>query len=122
MVTQYVKDCAEIFFKGVDFTWTWDNTMRAIIHDDRYRVLKTLMERKQVWAEYVDEMKKKEKVAPLFANHCAMLNRPNCRMIKKPKKTPKRVASLECSLKMSKSHPELATGKYCPSLLLYLTN
>ena len=40
--------------------------MRAIIHDDRYRVLKTLMERKQVWAEYVDEMKKKEKVAPLF--------------------------------------------------------
>ena len=34
---------------GVDPTWTWDRTMRAIITDPLYKALATLAEKKAAW-------------------------------------------------------------------------
>jgi pre-mRNA-processing factor 40 len=34
---------------GVDATWTWDRTMRAIITDPLYKALGTLAEKKAAW-------------------------------------------------------------------------
>lgn len=34
---------------GVDATWTWDQTMRAIITDPLYKALNTLAEKKAAW-------------------------------------------------------------------------
>jgi hypothetical protein len=34
---------------GVDATWTWDQTMRAIITDPLYKALNTLAEKKATW-------------------------------------------------------------------------
>lgn len=34
---------------GVDATWTWDQTMRAIITDPLYKSLNTLAEKKAAW-------------------------------------------------------------------------
>lgn len=34
---------------GVDATWTWDQTMRAIITDPLYKALNTLSEKKACW-------------------------------------------------------------------------
>jgi pre-mRNA-processing factor 40 len=34
---------------GVDATWTWDQTMRAIITDPLYKAFSTLAERKATW-------------------------------------------------------------------------
>ena len=34
---------------GVDATWTWDQTMRAIITDPLYKALNTLAEKKNAW-------------------------------------------------------------------------
>ena len=34
---------------GVDATWTWDQTMRAIITDPLYKALNTLAEKKNTW-------------------------------------------------------------------------
>lgn len=34
---------------GVDATWTWDQTMRAIITDPLYKSLNTLAEKKATW-------------------------------------------------------------------------
>lgn len=45
---------------GVDPTWTWDQTMRAIITDPLFRSLATLAERKACWQKYVDNMRAKE--------------------------------------------------------------
>jgi pre-mRNA-processing factor 40 len=41
---------------GVDATWTWDQTMRAIITDPLYKALNSLAEKKASW----------QKVRPLF--------------------------------------------------------
>jgi hypothetical protein len=41
---------------GVDATWTWDQTMRAIITDPLYKALNSLAEKKATW----------QKVSPFF--------------------------------------------------------
>ncbi|KAG8725406.1 hypothetical protein FRC12_024192, partial [Ceratobasidium sp. 428] len=46
---------------GVDTTWTWDRTMRAIITDPLYKALGTLAEKKAAWQKYVEAIKTKEK-------------------------------------------------------------
>ncbi|EJU03810.1 hypothetical protein DACRYDRAFT_105962 [Dacryopinax primogenitus] len=45
---------------GVDATWTWDQTMRAIITDPLYKSLKSLAEKKAAWQKYVEDLKAKE--------------------------------------------------------------
>ncbi|PKK69511.1 hypothetical protein RhiirC2_850665 [Rhizophagus irregularis] len=45
---------------GVKTDWTWEQTMRAIIAKPMYRALKTLVERKQAFQDYVDDLRKKE--------------------------------------------------------------
>jgi pre-mRNA-processing factor 40 len=42
---------------GVDATWTWDQTMRAIITDPLYKALNSLAEKKTTW----------QKVRPLIS-------------------------------------------------------
>lgn len=39
--------------KGVDATWTWESTMRAIITEPLYKALGTLAERKAAFSKYV---------------------------------------------------------------------
>lgn len=39
---------------GVDATWTWDRTMRAIITDPLYKALSTLAEKKAAWQQVGD--------------------------------------------------------------------
>ncbi|QRV73843.1 pre-mRNA-processing protein prp40 [Ceratobasidium sp. AG-Ba] len=46
---------------GVDATWTWDRTMRAIITDPLYKALSSLAEKKAAWQKYVEAIKAKEK-------------------------------------------------------------
>ncbi|KAG8746212.1 hypothetical protein FRC10_005728, partial [Ceratobasidium sp. 414] len=46
---------------GVDVTWTWDRTMRAVITDPLYKALGTLAEKKAAWQKYVEAIKTKEK-------------------------------------------------------------
>ncbi|KAG9077640.1 hypothetical protein FRC06_008795 [Ceratobasidium sp. 370] len=46
---------------GVDATWTWDRTMRAIITDPLYKALGTLAEKKAAWQKYVEAIKTKER-------------------------------------------------------------
>ncbi|KAL6062821.1 Pre-mRNA-processing protein 40A [Balamuthia mandrillaris] len=61
------KDRAVLEFKqllheaGVTYTWSWDATMRAVIHDNRYQLLRTLAERKQAFTEYLEETKERER-------------------------------------------------------------
>jgi pre-mRNA-processing factor 40 len=38
---------------GVDATWTWDRTMRAIITDPLYKALGTLAEKKAAWEKVI---------------------------------------------------------------------
>ncbi|KAG6869219.1 hypothetical protein C0993_009082 [Termitomyces sp. T159_Od127] len=45
---------------GVDATWTWDQTMRAIITDPLYRALNTLAEKKAAWEKFTTALKAKE--------------------------------------------------------------
>ncbi|KDQ19637.1 hypothetical protein BOTBODRAFT_126520 [Botryobasidium botryosum FD-172 SS1] len=45
---------------GVDSSWTWDRTMRAIITDPLYKALGTLGEKKACWLKYVQDLKAKE--------------------------------------------------------------
>ncbi|GJJ11302.1 hypothetical protein Clacol_005534 [Clathrus columnatus] len=45
---------------GVDPTWTWDQTMRAIVTDPLYKSFNTLAERKAAWQKFVDSLKQKE--------------------------------------------------------------
>ncbi|KAI0343200.1 hypothetical protein BDW22DRAFT_1484047 [Trametopsis cervina] len=45
---------------GVDATWTWDQTMRAIITDPLYKALNTLAEKKAAWQKFTDGLKAKE--------------------------------------------------------------
>ena len=39
--------------------WTWDQVMRATVHDARYGALSTLAEKKSCFEEYLDEMERK---------------------------------------------------------------
>lgn len=39
---------------GVDSTWTWDQTMRAIITDPLYKALNSLAEKKAAWQKVRD--------------------------------------------------------------------
>ncbi|KAI1318701.1 PRP40 pre-mRNA processing factor 40 [Mortierella claussenii] len=61
------KEEAEEAFKnllketGVTSTWTWEQTMRAVVTNPMYRVLKTTAERKTAFQEYVDERRIQEK-------------------------------------------------------------
>mmetsp|Transcript_268 Transcript_268/g.363 ORF Transcript_268/g.363 Transcript_268/m.363 type:complete len:615 (-) Transcript_268:7-1851(-) len=48
-------------FAGVQSTWNWDTTMRAIINDERYKVLPTLAEKKKVLAEFQQDKRRQEK-------------------------------------------------------------
>ncbi|KAF7977604.1 hypothetical protein HWV62_3214 [Athelia sp. TMB] len=45
---------------GVDASWTWDQTMRAIITDPLYKALGTLAEKKAAWQKFTDALKAKE--------------------------------------------------------------
>ncbi|KAI0305983.1 hypothetical protein B0F90DRAFT_1695150 [Multifurca ochricompacta] len=45
---------------GVDATWTWDQTMRAIITDPLYKALNSLAEKKATWQKYTEGLKAKE--------------------------------------------------------------
>ncbi|KZP01446.1 hypothetical protein CALVIDRAFT_559263 [Calocera viscosa TUFC12733] len=45
---------------GVDASWTWDQTMRAVITDPLYKSLKSLAEKKTTWQKYVEDLKAKE--------------------------------------------------------------
>ncbi|KIY49463.1 hypothetical protein FISHEDRAFT_41666, partial [Fistulina hepatica ATCC 64428] len=45
---------------GVDATWTWDQTMRAIITDPLYKALNSLAEKKSVYQKYTTSLKQKE--------------------------------------------------------------
>ncbi|KAG0030861.1 hypothetical protein BGZ82_007267 [Podila clonocystis] len=61
------KEEAEKAFKnllketGVTSTWTWEQTMRAVVTNPLYRALKTTAERKTAFQEYVDERRIQEK-------------------------------------------------------------
>ncbi|KAF8315349.1 hypothetical protein DL93DRAFT_2166723 [Clavulina sp. PMI_390] len=46
---------------GIDTSWTWDRTMRAIITDPLYKSLSTLAEKKAAWESYVSGIRQKEK-------------------------------------------------------------
>ncbi|KAJ6560990.1 hypothetical protein B0H10DRAFT_2118198 [Mycena sp. CBHHK59/15] len=45
---------------GVDPTWTWEKTMRAIITDPLYKALNTLAEKKATYQKYTTNLKIKE--------------------------------------------------------------
>lgn len=47
--------------KGVGSDWSWENAMRLIINDRRYKALKSLGEKKQCFNEYLQQRKKFEK-------------------------------------------------------------
>ncbi|KAF8975772.1 PRP40 pre-mRNA processing factor 40 [Entomortierella lignicola] len=61
------KEEAEEAFKnllketGVTSTWTWEQTMRAVVTNPMYRALKTTAERKTAFQEYVDDRRIQEK-------------------------------------------------------------
>ncbi|KAG0332624.1 hypothetical protein BG004_001164, partial [Podila humilis] len=61
------KEEAEKAFKtllsetGVTSTWTWEQTMRAVVTNPMYRALKSVAERKTCFHEYVDERRVQEK-------------------------------------------------------------
>ncbi|KAG0044771.1 hypothetical protein BGZ83_009962 [Gryganskiella cystojenkinii] len=61
------KEEAEEAFKnllketGVTSTWTWEQTMRAVVTNPMYRALKTTAERKHAFQEYVDTRRVQEK-------------------------------------------------------------
>ncbi|KAF9975707.1 PRP40 pre-mRNA processing factor 40 [Actinomortierella ambigua] len=42
---------------GVTSTWTWEQTMRAVVTDPMYRALKTIVERKAAFQTYVEEQR-----------------------------------------------------------------
>eukprot|EP01103_Thecamoeba_quadrilineata_P010662 TRINITY_DN2360_c0_g1_i1.p1 TRINITY_DN2360_c0_g1~~TRINITY_DN2360_c0_g1_i1.p1 ORF type:complete len:696 (+),score=185.60 TRINITY_DN2360_c0_g1_i1:282-2090(+) len=46
---------------GIGSSCTWEQALRIIITDPRYRTLKTLTERKQVFSDYISEKKKQER-------------------------------------------------------------
>ena len=50
--------------QGVTGSWTWEQTMRAIISHPLYSALPTLAERKEVFTQYQEERLKQEKVRP----------------------------------------------------------
>ncbi|KAL1194306.1 Pre-mRNA-processing protein 40A [Cardamine amara subsp. amara] len=45
---------------NVQSDWTWEQTMKEIVHDKRYGALRTLGERKQAFNEYLGQRKKVE--------------------------------------------------------------
>nr|GAT60860.1 predicted protein [Mycena chlorophos] len=47
---------------GVDPTWTWEQTMRAIITDPLYRALNSLAEKKATFQKYTTELQAKEQL------------------------------------------------------------
>ncbi|KAF9902086.1 hypothetical protein EC991_005292 [Linnemannia zychae] len=61
------KQEAEDAFKGllkdtgVTSTWTWEQTMRAVVTNPMYRALKTTAERKTAFQEYVDDCRVQER-------------------------------------------------------------
>ncbi|KAL2561790.1 hypothetical protein GLYMA_20G135800v4 [Glycine max] len=56
------KDAFKALLESVNVgsDWTWDRSMRLIINDKRYGALKTLVERKQAFNEYLNQRKKQE--------------------------------------------------------------
>ena len=46
---------------GVQVDWTWETTMRQIITDKRYAVLKNVAEKKRVFREYIDALKERKR-------------------------------------------------------------
>jgi len=46
---------------GVSITWTWDMAMRAVINDERWKLLKTLNEKKQAFHDFQQEKRKQER-------------------------------------------------------------
>lgn len=49
------------FIQGCRSFWKWETALPQIIHDDRYKALKTLEDRKKVFKEFQEELIKKEK-------------------------------------------------------------
>ncbi|KAI8346809.1 hypothetical protein B0O80DRAFT_222600 [Mortierella sp. GBAus27b] len=62
------KEEAEEAFKnllretGVTSTWTWEQTMRAVVSNPMYRALKTVAERKSAFQDHVDERRVQERI------------------------------------------------------------
>lgn len=46
--------------KGVDASWTWEQTMRAVITEPLYKSLKTLAERKAAFGKHIATLKEEE--------------------------------------------------------------
>ncbi|KAL0485267.1 pre-mRNA-processing protein [Acrasis kona] len=46
---------------GVDVDWDWNRTMKKIIRDDRYKVLKSMKQKTDVFNEYVNEKRDLER-------------------------------------------------------------
>jgi len=47
--------------KGVQHHWKWDAVMRTIVHDNRYRALSTLPERKQAFSKWAEGQVERER-------------------------------------------------------------
>lgn len=48
---------------GVTLAWTWEQTMRQIVTEPLYKALKSLAERKAVFADYQSDLRKEEEEA-----------------------------------------------------------
>ncbi|WFD05559.1 U1 snRNP protein [Malassezia vespertilionis] len=46
--------------KGIDETWTWEQTIREIVMEPMYRAFRTLAERKAAFNKYINELKTTE--------------------------------------------------------------
>jgi pre-mRNA-processing factor 40 len=46
---------------GVDSDWDWNRTMKKIANDERYKVLKSMQQKKDVFSEYMDEKRAKDR-------------------------------------------------------------
>jgi pre-mRNA-processing factor 40 len=45
---------------GMKADWSWEQTLRAIIHSPMYRAIKTVSEKRQIYQNLIEEMKNKE--------------------------------------------------------------
>jgi pre-mRNA-processing factor 40 len=45
---------------GVKVDWSWETTLRAIIHSPMYRAIKPVSEKRQIYQELIEELKHQE--------------------------------------------------------------
>lgn len=56
--TAYVQMFQEA---GVTSTWKWEDFMRIMLHDSRFNIIKTIGQKKQIFQEHIQTLKKKER-------------------------------------------------------------